>query len=249
MIYWNGCSFVRGMEVKNRPDDIFANIVSKHFNQAWYDTAKIGGSNDRIWRTTMDEMIRNPVNLAIIVWSGFNRFEFLDDFSVWRSAVWIRYKFDKKTLKVDESSEVHYHPNMRLRQWEGINNYAVHGRSMQYNLVSSLNYMISTKYFLESKGIPYLFYKMSDGQLNCALHTLDEQKLEGANNIWEVKHMKKDDYLKELPFLKDEGFYDMCKRKNVPFGPKDHPLEEGHQLMAEKIIGDIYDKKLDRLFV
>ena len=67
MIYWNGCSFVRGMEVKNRPDDTFANIVSKHFNQAWYDTAKIGGSNDRIWRTTMDEMIRNPVDLAIIV--------------------------------------------------------------------------------------------------------------------------------------------------------------------------------------
>jgi hypothetical protein len=48
--------------------------------------------------------------------------------------------------------------------------------------------------------------------------------------------------------MKEEAFYDMCKRKKVPFGPKDHPLEEGHRLMAERIIGDIYDKKLDKVF-
>ena len=76
MIYWNGCSFVRGMEVKDRPKDIFANIVSEEFNQPWWDNAKVGGSNDRIWRTTVDDMIRKPADLVIIVWSGFNRFEF-----------------------------------------------------------------------------------------------------------------------------------------------------------------------------
>ena len=48
--------------------------------------------------------------------------------------------------------------------------------------------------------------------------------------------------------MKEEGFYDMCKRHKVPFGPKDHPLEEGNKLMAERIIKDIYDKKLDKVF-
>ena len=60
--------------------------------------------------------------------------------------------------------------------------------------------------------------------------------------------MKLNDYLNELPHLKEEAFYDMCKRKKVPFGPKDHPLEEGHRLMAKRIIGDIYAKKLDKVF-
>ena len=108
--------------------------------------------------------------------------------------------------------------------------------------------MISIKYFLESKNIPYLFYNLSDGQIQPTLKILDEQRMEGANNLWEVGHMKLNDYLDELPHLQEEAFYDMCKREQVPFGPKDHPLEEGHKLMAERIIGDIYDKKLDKVF-
>ena len=118
MIYWNGCSFVRGMEVKDRPKDIFANIVSEEFNQPWWDNAKVGGSNDRIWRTTVDDMIRKPADLVIIVWSGFNRFEFLDNHSTWRSAVWIRYLFNRSTLDISDRSEVHMHPRMTLDQWK-----------------------------------------------------------------------------------------------------------------------------------
>lgn len=248
MIYWNGCSFVRGMEVENRPDDVFANLVSKEFGQTWYDNAKIGGSNDRIWRTTTDDMIRNPAKLAIIVWSGLNRFEFLDRRNAWRSAVWVKYMFDKKSLKVNDHSEVHFHPTMNLQEWKAINEYAIHVRNMRYNLLYSLHYMISTKYFLEAKGIPYLFYNMSDGQFNPSKRILDEERVEGANTLWRIQHMKLEDYMKELPHMKEEGFYDMCKRKKVPFGPKDHPLEEGHRLMAKRIIGDIYDKKLDKVF-
>ena len=248
MIYWNGCSFVRGMEIRNRPRDIFANIVSEEFRQPWWDNAKVGGSNDRIWRTTMDDMIRKPAKLAIIVWSGINRFEYLDDHNAWRSAVWVKYRFDKKSLKVSEQSETHFHPRMTLKQWQAIQGWATQVRTMRYNLIKSLNHMISIKYFLESKNIPYLFYNLSDGQIQPTLKILDEQRMEGANNLWEVGHMKLNDYLNELPHMNEEAFYDMCKRKKVPFGPKDHPLEEGHRLMAERIIGDIYDKKLDKVF-
>jgi len=248
LIYWNGCSFVRGMEIRNRPEDTFADIVAKEFGQKYWDNAKVGGSNDRICRTTVDDMIRTPAKLAIIVWSGPNRFEYLDDYNTWRSAVWVRYKFNTKTLQVYPDSEIHFHPKMKLEQWEGLNSYGTRGRSMRYNLISSLHSMLNVKYFLEAKKIPYLFYNMSAGQINPVLHTLDEKRMEGSNNLWEVGHMKSKDYHAELPHLKEEAFYDMCKRKNVPFGPKDHPLEEGHRLMAKRIIGDIYDKKLDKVF-
>lgn len=248
MIYWNGCSFVRGMEVKVRPRDIFANIVSQELGQPWWDNAKVGGSNDRIWRTTTDDMIRKPAKLAIIVWSGINRFEYLDERNAWRSAVWVKYMFDKKKLKVSELSETHFHPRMTLKQWKAIQGWATQVRTMRYNLILSLHHMLSVKYFLEAKNIPYLFYNLSDGQISVTLDTLNEQRMEGANNLWEVEHMKLNDYLKELPHMKEEAFYDMCKRKEVPFGPKDHPLEEGHRLMADRILGDIYDKKLDKVF-
>ena len=34
----------------------------------WWDNAKVlSGSNDRIWRTTVDDMIRQPADLVIIV--------------------------------------------------------------------------------------------------------------------------------------------------------------------------------------
>jgi hypothetical protein len=72
MIYWNGCSFVVGSEVKERPRDTFAGLVGKHFMTPWWQNAKVGGSNDRIWRTTMDDMIRQPADLVIIVWSGLD---------------------------------------------------------------------------------------------------------------------------------------------------------------------------------
>ena len=248
MIYWNGCSFVRGMEIQNRPEDIFADIVSKEFGQKYWDNAKVGGSNDRICRTTVDDMIRTPAKLAIIVWSGPNRFEYLDDHNTWRSAVWLRYMFNRKTFEPSPDSEVHFHPRMKLEQWKALNAYGTIGRSMRYNLIVSLHNMLNVKYFLEAKKIPYLFYNMSSGQIEPLLKILDEKRMEGSNNLWEVEHMKLNDYLNELPHLKEEAFYDMCKRKKVPFGPKDHPLEEGHRLMAERIIGDIYAKKLDKVF-
>jgi hypothetical protein len=34
----------------------------------------------------------------------------------------------------------------------------------------------------------------------------------------------------------------------VPFGPKDHTLEDGNRLMENRIINDIYDKKFDKVF-
>ncbi len=248
MIYWNGCSFVQGMEVEQRKDQ-FPYLVGSHFKQDTWRNSKVGGSNDRIWRTTMDDMTRTPMPLVVILWSGPNRFEFLNlSTNIWRSAVWVSHRFNRATLKLTDDSEVHFHPDLSLKQWQGLNGYAKEVRNPKMNLIYTLHYMMSTKHFLEAKGIPYLFYTMSSGQLTNMLDYLDEDRLEGANIVWEVPHMKKEDYIRELPCLEEEPFYDMCKKAKVPFGPRDHPLEEGHKLMANRIIGDIYKYELGKLF-
>lgn len=247
MIYWNGCSFVQGMEVADKSKH-FPALVGKHFNADWYKNSKVGGSNDRIWRCTQEDMLRAPAKLVILVWSGFNRFEFLNNrTNIWRSAVWVQHKFNRATLELTDDSEVHFHPDLTLDQWKGLNGYATKVRNLRYNLIYSLHYMLSTKYFLEAKGIPYLFYLMSSGQWTSVKRILDETRKEGANIVWTVPHLKYKDYIKELPFLEDEAFYNMCWDAKVPFGPKDHPLEEGHELMANRIIEDIYKYGYDKI--
>ena len=147
MIYWNGCSFVQGMEVNNHNDQ-FPHLVGNHFKQEIWRNSKVGGSNDRIWRTTMDDMSRTPAPLVIILWSGPNRFEFLNlSTNIWRSAVWVSHRFNRATLKLTEDSEVHFHPDLSLKQWQGLNGYAKEVRNPKMNLIYTLHYMMSTKYF------------------------------------------------------------------------------------------------------
>ena len=52
MIYWNGCSFVQGMEVEE-PKNHFPYLVGSHFKQETWRNSKVGGSNDRIWRLSL----------------------------------------------------------------------------------------------------------------------------------------------------------------------------------------------------
>ena len=116
MIYWNGCNF-ENMEVKANH---FPYLVGSHFKQDTWRNSKVEfGNNDRIWRATMDDMTRTPAPLVIILWSGPNRFEFLNlSTNIWRSAVWFP-GFNRATLKLTEDSEVHFHPDLSLKQWQG----------------------------------------------------------------------------------------------------------------------------------
>lgn len=248
-IYWNGCSFVQGMELERSTKDCFTNIVSDHFNVDWWRNSKIGGSNDRIWRVSMEDALAgHKPKLAIIVWSGVNRLEYLNDANLWRQVGFTSFIFDRVKYKTLDISKIYYHPDMTNQQYTGFKNYVLYSRTMKYNLINSINYMISLRHFYNSQGIPHLFYMMSNGQISPGLKYLDEKRQEAANIVWSSPvSMKLKDYLKEIPELTSEGFYDMTKGK-VPYGPKDHPLEEGHQLIADRIIEDIYEKKLDKIF-
>lgn len=266
---------MQGMEVAKIRDQ-FVSLVSNEFNQNWIRHSKVGGSNDRILRCIIDDFCNhskgilgkaynssnrdtdileydtdgNKADLVIILWSGINRMEYLNpDTKTWRQSAWIRHRMAPRyPYKLSADSHIHYHPDMTRSMHSGLEGYARDVRFGTYNLLQSLNYMISVKYILESKGIPYLFYNLSDGQINPVKKSIDDKRFEGANITWHNHQLNWAQYCKELPHLEGEGFYDMCKRNNVPFGPKDHPLEEGNKLMANRIIKDIYDKKFDKVF-
>lgn len=250
-IYFNGDSFVQGMELHDRFNSCFTHLVAEHFDQTWSRSSKIGGGNDRILRVSSTDMIQMPKKpkLAIIVWSGPNRVEYLNNLGIWRQVGHLRFGFDKRELLI-KHSEIYCHPDMTRDQYEGWKKYMKNCRSIKWNLLETLHYMIYLRHILNGLGIPHLYYWMSKGQVDCAIKTLDETRKEGANVVWEQKYnMKEKDFIREIPELYDEGFYEMTKyRLKNKYGPLDHPLEDGHKAMADRIIKDIYDKNLDKLF-
>ena len=250
-IYYNGDSFTQGMELQDRFNGCYTHLVAKHFDETWGRSSKIGGGNDRIVRVTSTDMIQMPKKpkLAIILWSGPNRVEYLNSLNIWRQVGHICFSFDRKQLDI-KRSDIYCHPDMTRDQFEGWKYYMRYCRSIKWNVHDMCMQMIYLRRLLNSEGIPHLYYFMSKGQIDCALDSLSEKRREGANIVWEQQYgMNRQDFEREIPELNDEGFYEMTKyRFKNKYGPMDHPLEEGHQAMADRIIQDIYDKNLDKLF-
>lgn len=257
MIYFNGCSFVNGFELKNKFKDRFSNLVCEELGQEEDNDAKVGGSNCRIWRTTMNHCLTNKYDCAIIVWTGVNRMEYLqagenksgnifkpsNDIQVprWRATNWKTYALrHAHGDQIDKSkTNLFKHPDQTDHEYLILNGFMKELRHIRWNLKYTISYMLATKYFLESLDIPYLFYTFSSGQYKPFLYLLDEDYLEAANNYWQSLELSKKQVVKELPCLLEDGFYDMAQKAKLPFGEKDHPLEAAHRMMADRIVKDM----------
>ena len=101
-----------------------------------------------------------------------------------------------------------------------------------------------TKHYLESKQVPYLFYLASSGNIKPLMYLCDDEYFEATNIKWKSEQLSASYYYRELPFLKEAGFHEMCKSNSLPVGEKGHPLQEGHELFAKKVIKDIEALKI-----
>ena len=262
MIYFNGCSFTKGHEMDARDVDAFPSLVALDLDQEFYNHAKIGGTNERIQRTTQNYILRSKkeiqkndkkgslvnrssttakVDFAVIMLTGINRREFMKD-TKWKNATWKKYQLDSNYLPTSDSyiwEDRELDEETYLAQ-----NAFIKTRSAMFCLKWTISYMLATKYFLKAHDIPYLFYTFSSQHYKPLLHLLDEKYYEEANFAWPSNEIDKRQVLKELPFLKDDGFLEICKKDSLPTGKKDHPLEDGHKRMTEVILGDIKDKWL-----
>lgn len=76
---FNGCSFVWGDELQDPMSSRFSKLLSDQISAKEINLSVRGGSNYRILRTTMDWIQSNGMpDVMIIVWSGIDRFEYID---------------------------------------------------------------------------------------------------------------------------------------------------------------------------
>lgn len=284
VLFTNGCSFTVGHELKDPSRvDRWSNLVARELGMFDCNEAKIGGSNQRIQRTTINAILqgvnyiekrkdvriksktyknnakvdfldnrfevgREKPALAVIMWTGVNRWEHLNgarEHSIykgafpyhWQNVNWNEMTYDKKTLLPSLKSEVKWdpwvHPSFRKAGTE-----FMMMRNLVWALKDTINNMLAVKYFLQAQDIPQMHYVWHKQHYWTILEALNTEVWEAANVLWPALDLNKEQVLKELPFLKEEGFFEMCKKNGYPLGKLGHPLEEGHKAMAERVLKD-----------
>ena len=183
-------------------------------------------------------------DLVVCMWSGINRLENLrmsnltGDWS-WCVSAWGRMALEKPTYKAKKTSTVYIDQQYEPGEDNYMRGYMMRIRNAHYNLRLTLGNMMAVKYMLKAKGIPQLHYLYSSGQYKPLLFLLDEPVYENTNTWWDSLDIDRKTAVEELPWLESEGMYDMATRLGHPIGERDHPLEDAHAAMAERILGDI----------
>jgi len=192
-------------------------------------------------------------DLVVCMWSGMNRHETLrkskvtDDWS-WTIGTWAEHYLDPKTLKAAKGSKPYVDTQHNYYDRKAIELYMMNVRNAFFSLKLTIGHMLAVKYFLQAKGIHQLHYLFSHGQYRPLLPILDWKTYEQNNFWWDTFDLNREQAEEELPVLKSEGFYDMCLRRGLKIGQKDHPLEDAHAAMAQRIIKDIKNNEFHKEF-
>jgi len=209
----------------------------------WEDKTK-EGSYQQTFQQSKTESGQGKPKLVVCMWSGINRHEILRKSNIadtwsWTINTWSRFGLDPKSLLATPQSKAYCDNQYPAGVRDTLEGYLKEVRNGHMNLRLTIGNMLAVKYFLQSQGIPQLHYVFSSGQYKPLLPVLDWDVFENTNTWWKGTDIDQQTALRELPVLESEGFYDMTKRLRLPIGSKDHPLEEAHQAMAQRIIEDI----------
>lgn len=191
--------------------------------------------------------------MVVIMWTSPTRIEHLScgaksdrlsDIDIpytWRGGNWKSFDFDNDLYPTKDSEPMWSPVEPPEVRAAGMNFLNI--RNLYWCLRETINCMLATKYFLQANNVPSLHYLMSSGNIQPLLYLLDEPTWEGTNVLWESLDLNRKQIIEELPFLESDGFYEIAKKNNCQFGPKGHPLKDGHRLMADIINRDIKNGK------
>jgi hypothetical protein len=216
--------------------------VKKHKYETRVKTKE--GNYQQTFQQSKTESGQGKPKLVVCMWSGINRHEILRKSNIadtwsWTINTWSRFGLDPKSLLATPESKAYCDNQYPAGVRDTLEGYLKEVRNGHMNLRLTIGNMLAVKYFLQSQGIPQLHYVFSSGQYKPLLPVLDWDVFENTNTWWKGTDIDQQTALRELPVLESEGFYDMTKRLRLPIGSKDHPLEEAHQAMAQRIIEDI----------
>ena len=200
MILTIGDSFTYGAELANREHDAWPYVLARKLNLNVDNLACPGGSNDRMFRITVDRVVQKNYKLVIIGWTEPSRLDLM---------------FNGEELQITSAS-YHYHARF---PW--IKQYYAEHYDLRHATQTWLAQVLALQDFLKQREQKYVFVSMN-GQW-------DEYYYKNLNLEHMANAVDREHYLG----WPQEGFTHW--QDNAPIGSSGHPLELGHQRIADKI--------------
>lgn len=193
-----GCSFTHGCEL---PDTILAwpHILANKVNGSVKNLGFPGGSNDYIFRTALEESLKDQYDLVVVQWSSVDRRE-----------IWYR----GKPISISPSSG--WLSNPELKGW--IKQYYVQFHDDELRLRAWLSQVVALQEYFKQQQQNFVF---------CNMMPCNEQHRSAILELWNAVDTK---YFLGWPNSALVDWMGDC-----PKGPWGHPLEQGHERIAEYI--------------
>tara|TARA_R110000772_G_C13251761_1_gene434608 strand:- start:358 stop:993 length:636 start_codon:yes stop_codon:yes gene_type:complete len=208
MILTIGDSFTYGAELDNREQDAWPYLLGRELDFGVYNLAVPGGSNDRMFRVTIDRVVQNNYELVICAWTEPSRLDLM---------------FGGKELQITSAS---YHHHTRF-PW--IKQYYAEHYDVAHATQTWLAKVLALQDLLKQRRQKYVFVSMDGHWDDYHYKNIGLQHMADA--------VDKEHYLG----WPHEGFTHW--QDGCPLGPNGHPLELGHQRIADKIYEHIRNKQ------
>lgn len=145
MLYANGCSL---SAVTDAPGRTWPVILGELLNLPSRNDSYPGGSNDRIWRKTLEWISQSPPSgrIALLQWTQPTRREFYSEASLpGREGHWIRCKANSSTFL----------PNWFEKRFCGL--YEVYFMHDEESIIRAGNQILTIQSILNQAGVKYVF--------------------------------------------------------------------------------------------
>jgi hypothetical protein len=208
-----GDSFTYGDELADRTK-CWGNLLADKLNYGIINRGVVGSGNIKMVRSLVEEPVDN-YDLAVIAWSGFDRIEIADEYSVWETipgASKNQYRIPDQSTKF-RSTLIDYINRHHVDEYLYRQQYLV-----QIILTQSYLKYYNKKYVMLDTFINHKSPIRFDEKNKDLIDKIDTRTFLG----WPTESMQE-------------------WTVGTPTGPRLHFLEEGHQIVADKIYNFLTD--------
>jgi hypothetical protein len=205
MIYCIGDSFTYGEELSNREQDAYPYVLSRMLETTVTNLGKPATGNYRMVKRTMDIVLTHKPELIVIGWSDPARQEFADDISI--VDLWAGRNYRNMQNSSDHRRDLIKYMTA----------YDVPG----YYYTKWLRQIILLQSFCRANNVRCVMFSACNA--------------EDWNRTYMAKHQDLIEHVDATTFVgwPLSGSTEWCFK--TPHGPGGHPLEQGHQIIANKI--------------
>jgi hypothetical protein len=229
MIVANGCSFTEGYYLDNT-ESAWPDQLGKLINHSVVNLSQGGGSNQRIFRTTIDYLTTNTPEYLIIGWTDISRFEFPIINGTYARITNTDVLFQEPLVSNPDQQQIHqfYYKNL-------FNPYL--------NTIDLLNYIITIQELCYAKNIKHLFFHaFTIPRFDSILKDYHEYYRYEEHQLDDKLSVAKSNLESKISKINQKFFWnwnstmmDWCKFQKFEFEPSGHPTEQGHLEFAKEL--------------